>query len=497
MREEKAQDRKGRRTGGNGERCVRGFASRLASLLLLAACSAPAPPKPDSAPAAEAILARRLDDPALLDFIAASNRLLGAEAKPPPWRLTSLTLAALYYHPDLALARSHLAEAKAAVMTASALPNPTLTLVPPPLVFGAVVSAVLETGGKRRAREEAAEARQEAVRADLAQAAAKVASGVREAALAYWHAKRQEELAAARAKTAADLAAAMRARLAAGALSTPEYERARLDALRAASAARVAGEETLRAKEELAHAIGVPLDALDVPLAFPEFDAPPAPPAPPALSAAIAKRPEVEAAAARLAAAEEEVRLAQAGRIPNVAIEPGYNWYQGIPAYGVAPGFDVPLFDHHEGPIAEAEARRDAAAADLYALEAKLLGAGESAPARLLQLRAGWDEARRAADEGRAHLAALERAARLGGADTPSLLAARLEALGAEEEALAQQKALLEALGRYADTFGTPLFTPGFSLPDAETAPHAPLVPLTPTPLADAPPAGTPRADPP
>lgn len=446
------------------------------ALLLMTACSPPPPPPPDPAPAARALLSRRLDDPTLLAFIAASGRLLGAEAKPPPWRLSTLTLAALYYHPDLALARSRLAEAKAAVTTAGALPNPSLTLVPPPLVFGAVVSAVLETGGRRTDRLRAAEAREAALRADLAVAAAQIASGVREAALNYWYAARAEELQAARARLTAAFAKAMHARLAAGALSSPEYERSRLDALAAETAARAAEETVLGAKAALARAVGIPPAALDVPVVFPEFDTPPAPPVPPDPAAMLARRADVKAALARLAAAENDVALARAGRVPNLALEPGYNWYQGIPGYGVAPSFDLPLLDRHEGPIAEAEARRDQAAAELFALEARLLGESESAPARLLRLRAAWEEAREAAAASRAHLAALERAARLGGIDAPSLLAARLTALAAAEEALTQQKSLLEAMSGFADTFALPLFTPGLALPDPEIAPHAPLL---------------------
>src|SRR5947209_6453471 len=69
----------------------------------------------------EAFGSRTLGDPALA-------RLLGP--RPASWDLETLTLAAFYSQPDLAVARAQWQAALAAVRTASERPNPTLTVGP-------------------------------------------------------------------------------------------------------------------------------------------------------------------------------------------------------------------------------------------------------------------------------------------------------------------------------------------------------------------------------
>jgi outer membrane protein TolC len=78
------------------------------------------------------------------------------------WDFDMLTLAAFYYHPDLAVARAQWNVAQAGIQTAGGRPNPTLSLVPgydtthnPGLSpwFPAVSFDVpIETAGKRGGR---------------------------------------------------------------------------------------------------------------------------------------------------------------------------------------------------------------------------------------------------------------------------------------------------------------------------------------------------------
>src|SRR5687768_16983849 len=67
--------------------------------------------------------ARTLDSANLRDFVRAA--LNTSVAWPPAeWDLNTLTLAALYYHPDLDVARAGWREAQAAIVTAGGRPNP-------------------------------------------------------------------------------------------------------------------------------------------------------------------------------------------------------------------------------------------------------------------------------------------------------------------------------------------------------------------------------------
>jgi hypothetical protein len=160
--------------GDLGRRGARGLV--VLAALAVSACQH-IPPRPLSPErTAAALEARTLDDPALARFLEAA---LGHTLPTWPlatWDLHMLTLAALYYHPTLEVARSHAAMAGAAVTTAGARPNPTLSIAPEysvnpmgavsPWITAVHLDWVLETAGKRARRIERATAEAEAARSD-------------------------------------------------------------------------------------------------------------------------------------------------------------------------------------------------------------------------------------------------------------------------------------------------------------------------------------------
>ena len=127
---------------------------------LLAACARfePRPIAPDVT--AAAFEARSLSDADLKRFLETH---LKRELRPWPaktWDMMMLTLTALYYYPDMGLARARWAVAEAGVITAGQRPNPTVgmpathvfTGVPSgvfPWVLGLSFDIPIETAGKR------------------------------------------------------------------------------------------------------------------------------------------------------------------------------------------------------------------------------------------------------------------------------------------------------------------------------------------------------------
>src|SRR5215471_4051535 len=107
---------------------------------------------------------------------------LGHELSPwPPqaWDLRLLTLAAFYFNPVLDAARARAAAAEAAIVTAGARPNPTITLtpgIPSPYLLGFDLEVPIETAGKRGYRLDEARNLSEAAKLDLAETAWKVRS---------------------------------------------------------------------------------------------------------------------------------------------------------------------------------------------------------------------------------------------------------------------------------------------------------------------------------
>ncbi|HZU91347.1 MAG TPA: hypothetical protein VE993_19000, partial [Stellaceae bacterium] len=108
-------------------------------LLSLAACASYEPAALSPARNAHSLDTRSLNTPHLEKFIAAELGDTTDKPDPPArWDLARLTLVALYYHPDIAIARSKLTAAEAAVITAGQRPNPGSSLTN---VFGTAVTA--------------------------------------------------------------------------------------------------------------------------------------------------------------------------------------------------------------------------------------------------------------------------------------------------------------------------------------------------------------------
>ena len=180
---------------------------------------------------------RRLDDAGLKNFFA-SNSIPAPESWPlVKWDLNSLTVAAFYFHPDLAVARAQWQLAEAGVKSAGGRPNPTLsvtpqynttTLVPTPWAPAVNFDLPIETMGKRGKRIAEAEKLTEAARWNFVSAAWQIRSGVRAALAEFSIAQRrlpllQKQLAAQR-----EIVRLLQGSFEAGATSRPELTTAQI-----------------------------------------------------------------------------------------------------------------------------------------------------------------------------------------------------------------------------------------------------------------------------
>ena len=157
-------------------------------LLALAGCAA-YPEKPlDPAATRASLEARRLDDAGLAAFIARSGAVSG-EA----WDFPKLVLAAVYFNPEMEVARAQLRVSEAGIVAAGKRPNPDLDAAagrasnPPngePAGLADIQLAFpFETADKRRHRMAQAEQLAEAARLAIAATAWKVRGQVRDAML--------------------------------------------------------------------------------------------------------------------------------------------------------------------------------------------------------------------------------------------------------------------------------------------------------------------------
>ncbi|MGC9162831.1 MAG: TolC family protein [Thiomonas sp.] len=435
----------------------------LALATLLAGCAAPPPQQPGVTPrsSAQALLQRSLRDPELARFIATQT---GAPQAPTPvWTLRTLSLAALYFHPDLQVGRAGMELAEADLQIAQQRPNPSLQLglkygsaaalaAPSPWTVGAAIGLLLQSRAQRAAHVARAQAGVRAARYMLDAVRWQVRARVQRAWIGLWAARRRLRLQQDTVNTARTLQRHIAARAQAG-MDAP---------LAAALAQRATQQAAMRlgqdraaqraARIALAAAVGVPAAALQrVRLDFSAMDA-----APPGVDqatlarlvhAALQHRDDVRAAWQRVRAARAALQQAQAARDGGPPLlAPGAERDQGVDRLTLGLRLPLPVRNQHQGQIAQARARLARRIAQLAQVQAQALTRVEQAAAALHAAAAQERRsARRVAVDRALFCAALGARARgLVGPLQP--LRARLHLLSAQRAQLQARAAQWQAL---------------------------------------------------
>jgi len=225
-----------------------------------------------------------------------------------------------------------------------------------------------------------------AARLNLAAAAWNVRSKVRAAMVSYFMATHQLELLRAQRGLETRRVTLLSQRLTAGEISRPMVENARLTLLKTRVAIETAESRIPEARATLAAAVGVPVSALDgVHLAWPAFGSPPFSKSISAQTIqrdAVLNRLDVRRALAEYAAAQEALQLQIARQYPNFQLGPGYSFEEGHSYFTLGYSVTLPIRNRNQGPIAQAEAQRKAAAAAFLATQANAIAQSEEALAR-------------------------------------------------------------------------------------------------------------------
>jgi outer membrane protein TolC len=172
---------------------------------------------------------------------------------------------------------------------------------------------------------------------------------------------------------------------------------------------------------------------------------------------ALQNRLDIRRGLADYAVAEATLRLEIARQYPDLVLRPGYIWDQSDRIWALGSILFLPLMNRNEGPILEAEARRELEADRFLALQARAI-------ANLEARRAGYDNVR--AEIGAAATLqrdALDRATRTerrfeaGDADRLERTRVRLESVVAERAAVASRVRGLQAWAMLEDAVQAPL----------------------------------------
>ena len=431
----------------------------LASLLVLSSCAQFKPSPISPGRSSEEFAARSLKDRAFVAFLAEHS------AADLPWNVEKLSLAAVYFHPDVALARAEADEAAAKVQTARMRPNPLLTFSPqyasfraPPFTpwfLGANVQVPIETAGKRTKRTDQAVAAAEAAHWRVSARTWAARSRVRSAMLGLYGARQHSVLLEAEQKLHEEAIKKLTAQMDAGEVSPFELTQARLMLNRTRLALEDSKRLAVSAQNRLASAVGVPTAALDgVDLDFASFERLPEPQL--SKRRALTQRADLLALLAEYAAAEYGLKLEVAKQYPDVNLGPGYDYNSGQNRWQLGVTFPA-LFNRNRGPIAEAEARRVTAEKRFLAQQASIEGELNMALASYQASRLKVATAEQLARDAAAASDATQRMVRAGAVSALEFTRRQIEASAAN---MALQSARIEAqiaAGALEDSMQSPL----------------------------------------
>ncbi len=313
---------------------------------------------------------------------------------PAAWDLRDLTLAAFYYSPVLDVARAQWGVAQGGVITAGARPNPSVTAgvgynaTTPvdeitPWIPEVALDLPIEVAGKRGIRIAEARQRSTSARFALLTTAWQVRSRVRQAFLDLHVARQTDSLLANQLAILTETARIVEARRAVGEASPTEVTRAHIDLAASRAASFDAARAAAVARSELADAVGVPPAALDsVRLDFAELQrSGAAVPSAEVRRQALLNRTDLLGALADYEASQAALQLEVRKQYPDLNLGPGYQLDQTDTKWTLGLGITLPLFNRNRGPIAEAAARREEAAATFLTIQSRVLGEVESAVA--------------------------------------------------------------------------------------------------------------------
>ncbi|TRW89915.1 TolC family protein [Candidatus Methylobacter oryzae] len=426
---------------------------------------------------------RTLSNHELMNFIRLATREKSINAT-QSWNLDRLTLAAIFYHPDLAVARAQTQWAAAGIKTAGQRPNPFITISPTwvrnlataavPWIAASSIGIPIETAGKRDYRIEKASQLAGAARLRIADTAWLVRGRLRAALLETFAAEQAARFADQQLAVQQAINQRLEQQLAVGEIGPLEISRSHLALNQAKLNADAAQKRVAESKVTLATAIGIPVDGLaNAVFDFNDFAVNPAlqdVPVGVLKTQALHTRPDILAALADYEASQAALQLEIANQYPNLQANPGYSWEMGEHRWTLGSTLPLPLFHQNQGPIAEAEAKRTEMAARFEALQMKIIGDIDHAHAGVAALMDKWRDSENQVQTQKRNSMAMQAQYQAGETDRVALLSTELEQILAERARLDVRVETQQALNGLEDTLRRPLHSVLTSTSIAELA---------------------------
>jgi outer membrane protein TolC len=446
------------------------FLPFILGIILLSGCAVyrPRPISPEKT--ASEFDARTLTDEGLRTFLE-TNQVVGQWPR-QSWDLKTLTLVAFYYQPVFAEARATWLAAQAAEITAGERPNPSITVTPSydsqvpdtptPWIIPVTFDVPIETGGKRGKRIAEANQLAESARWDFISVAWQTRSKVRVTLLNMLAARENESLLSGQLVAQSNVVRLLEGQRSAGSVSDYEVTQARVTMETTQLARQDAIGQLDQARAALAGALGVPLRALDaVKLSFGTLDRFPRDLTRPEVRRqALFNRADVRGALADYAASQAALQLEIANQYPDIHLGPGYAYNSGNAGdneWQLGLTLTLPLFNHNQGAVAEAEAKRSQAAAHFLSIQAAAISEIDGALAGYDAALKESATAQSLSNDLRRQLESVKAQAKLGEADALAMADAESAYYTGAQDHLNTLIKAQQALGALEDAVQSPL----------------------------------------
>jgi len=416
-------------------------------------------------------LAHDPNSPAFREFLISSGY---PEALIPiqQWGLRELTLSALYFHPDLNVARAQWRAAVASEISAGQRPTPGISGNLQnhsntdggisPWTYGLSIDITVETAGKRQARIDRAVNLSEAARIDIAQTAWQVRNRLYNSLIDYQNSVALIAVLQKEVDLRNEIIAMLQARLEAGMISSVELSHAHLLLLKAQQALLSEQNNLPALKVAVASNAGLSFETFNR-LALHSiaindqalvFDA--------ASNAemqqtALLNRLDIRAALARYAAAEAKLRLEISKQYPDIALSPGYSYDQGDNIWSLGINTLLTFINKNKGLIEESRALREVEAAQFEVLQANVLSHLSRAKASYQAAYATLNQAENLQKDSEARTSQIQKQFESGYADRLEFATSKLENLLATQNTINAEYSSLRATAALEDVLQKPV----------------------------------------
>ena len=391
------------------------------------------------------------------------------------WGLEELVYAALFFNPDLDVARSQWRAAESAKATAAIRNIPTVSGNIAhsnqangdirPYALGLSIDIPIETANKRNIRIDSAVHLSEIAKLEIAQAAWQLRNQITETFYAYQLNQKLIGLLESEKTSHLEVVAIYQKRLSLGAASNIELSTAKLQLLTSQSELSAKQQDKLTLLATLASNLGLPLAKVQSMNLAQSFTIKPV-----VLhssdmqTSALLNRLDIRIALQRYAVAEEKVRLEIAKQYPDISLNPGYAYEFGDKIWSLGFSGLLSLLNKNKAPLAEAVKLREVEEAKFQALQTKVITEASIANSQLNQAQQSLLNQEQLRDQQLLSVKRTQRRLAAGDADRLEIVFSRLESSAAEKNVLIAQAQQLIALTRLENALQQPLLQADTSL---------------------------------